>query len=349
MNMDMSGKLKASPAKPAAAEADKIKAISDGIRAAEVELRERYGFLEHQNTIGMTIMLVSLAGMIGAGYLYFIGAIPALACVLISAVFASLSHELEHDLIHRMYFRKNKFMQNLMMTVVWIMRPNTVNPWYRRELHFLHHKTSGTHEDVEERLLGNGLEKGFTRFIVMFDSLAGLLLRHKQLGSASEFSLKKILNSGAPLTFVHYGSWYIFLAYHLSNLVAMAFGTSIAYPEIVNSAMMVINFMVVVWIAPNVVRSGSLNFVSSNMHYYGNVNSVLQQCQVLRGWKIFPFHLFCFNFGSTHAIHHFVVGQPFYLRQMVASKAHKVMRENGVRFNDFSTFLNTNRYLPNPA
>jgi hypothetical protein len=29
---------------------------------------------------------------------------------------------------------------------------------------------------------------------------------------------------------------------------------------------------------------------------------------------------------------------------MLASTAHKVMKENGVRFNDVSTFSNANRY-----
>ncbi len=57
-----------------------------------------------------------------------------------------------------------------------------------------------------------------------------------------------------------------------------------------------------------------------------------------------PLQLFCFNFGSTHAIHHFVVGQPFYLRQMIAPQAHDVMREIGVRFNDLGTFKRANRW-----
>ncbi len=53
---------------------------------------------------------------------------------------------------------------------------------------------------------------------------------------------------------------------------------------------------------------------------------------------------FCFNFGSTHGIHHFVVKEPFYLRQLTASVAHKVMAEMGVRFNDLGTFTRANRF-----
>ncbi|MFT4941388.1 MAG: hypothetical protein ACI88A_004457 [Paraglaciecola sp.] len=42
-------------------------------------------------------------------------------------------------------------------------------------------------------------------------------------------------------------------------------------------------------------------------------------------------------------INHLVVSQPFYLRQLVARKAHKVIREQGVRDNDLSTFVMSNR------
>jgi hypothetical protein len=113
----------------------------------------------------------------------------------------------------------------------------------------------------------------------------------------------------------------------------------------------VVDFLAVVWLAPSALRTFCLHFVSSNMHYYGDVEdeNIMQQCQVLNPWWMVPFQLFCFNFGSTHAIHHFVVGQPFYIRQLVAKDAHKVMREMGVRFNDFGTFRRANRLNPAPA
>jgi hypothetical protein len=82
------------------------------------------------------------------------------------------------------------------------------------------------------------------------------------------------------------------------------------------------------------------------MHYYGDVEegNIIQQTQVLNTWWTIPFHIFCFNFGATHAIHHFVVNEPFYIRQLTAAKAHEVMRKNGVRFNDVGTFLRANRW-----
>jgi hypothetical protein len=71
----------------------------------------------------------------------------------------------------------------------------------------------------------------------------------------------------------------------------------------------------------------------------------MQQTQVLNKWYFLPFQIFCFNFGSTHAIHHFVVSETFYIRQLTASKAHKVMKEQGVRFNDLGAFGRANRYF----
>jgi nucleoid DNA-binding protein len=38
-----------------------------------------------------------------------------------------------------------------------------------------------------------------------------------------------------------------------------------------------------------------------------------------------------------------VVKEPFYIRQMTAKVAHKVMAQMGVRFNDFGTFARANR------
>jgi hypothetical protein len=62
------------------------------------------------------------------------------------------------------------------------------------------------------------------------------------------------------------------------------------------------------------------------MHYYGGVESTAQETQVLSKWYWLPLQLFSCNFGSSHAIHHFFVVQPFYLRELVRSDAHAAMR-----------------------
>ncbi len=101
-----------------------------------------------------------------------------------------------------------------------------------------------------------------------------------------------------------------------------------------------------VLVGPNVLLTFCLHFLSSNMHYYGDVEAgnVLQQCQVLNPWWLWPLQAFCFNFGSSHAIHHFVVKEPFYIRQLTVPLGHQLMREAGGRFNDFGTFARANRW-----
>ena len=112
------------------------------------------------------------------------------------------------------------------------------------------------------------------------------------------------------------------------------------------AVMDLVTFAVVVLVGPNVLRTFCLHFVSSNMHYYGDVEAgnVIQQTQVLNPWWLWPLQAFCCNFGSSHAIHHFVVKEPFYVRQLTVPFAHRVMREMGVRFNDFGTFARANRW-----
>ena len=82
------------------------------------------------------------------------------------------------------------------------------------------------------------------------------------------------------------------------------------------------------------------------MHYYGGVNNLYEQTQVLTSKWFSIFHLFCFNFGKTHTIHHYVPNQPFYIRQFISNKINKIMKEQGVRFNDFASIKNANLYQP---
>ena len=116
------------------------------------------------------------------------------------------------------------------------------------------------------------------------------------------------------------------------------------YPSEMLTAINVINLMAVVWILPNALRAFCLHNITTSMHYYGDVDSLLKQCQVLNHWALMPLHLFCFNFGSTHVLHHFVVSQPFYLRQLVSKEVMPVLKDNGIRFNDFANVFRGNRY-----
>jgi fatty acid desaturase len=322
--------------------------IREVVLAKGVELRQRYPILLHQDALGAGILAFALAGMVGSAALYISGHMAWWVCLLLNAFFASLTHELEHDLIHSMYFRKQRLPHNLMMGLVWLARPSTINPWIRRHLHLNHHKVSGTETDMEERAITNGEPWGIARLLMVGDNLMSAFIRMLRAKTwAHKLSIvQRSLKVYAPLALLHWGAWYVFLGFHGINAIAWLMGTSVAWSANTLAVMQMIDIAAVVIIGPNVLRTFCLHFVSSNMHYYGDIEAgnVIQQTQVLNPWWMWPLQAFCFNFGSSHGIHHFVVKEPFYIRQMTVPVAHKVMREMGVRFNDFGTFGRANRF-----
>lgn len=314
------------------------------------ELRRRYPLLKHQDALGAGILAFALAAMVGSAVLYIEGYLAWWGCLLLNAFFASLTHELEHDLIHSQYFRKRRLPHNLMLALVWLARPSTINPWIRRHLHLNHHKVSGSEADIEERAITNGEPWGFTRLLMVGDNMMAALIRLLRAPGARRKLgiLVRTLAVYAPLALLHWGAWYVFLGFHGANGVAALLGSPIPWSQDTLWLMHLIDIAVVVIIGPNVLRTFCLHFVSSNMHYYGDIEpgNVVQQTQVLNPWWLWPLQAFCCNFGSTHGIHHFVVKEPFYIRQMTAPVAHRVMAEMGVRFNDFGTFARANRFHP---
>lgn len=326
----------------------RIAKIKTAVLAEGDRIRAKYPILQHQDFIGMAILLASIAGVVGTAWLYLQGTLAWYVTIPVIAIFLSFTHELEHDLIHYMYFRKNKFMHNLMMALVWICRPSTINPWARRHLHLHHHKHSGTATDLEERAITNGERFTPLRLLMMLDLELSIVLRIFKV--PSHLRLKALLRGAAgnfPLASVFWVGWHLYSTYWIVQGAAWLVGYTVPWPSFITPELVATaNTVAVLVFAPNLLRSFSINFISSNMHYFGDIEdgNFVQQCQVLNSkWFVIP-HLFCFNFGSTHAIHHFVVRDPFYIRQMTAKRAHEVMRENGVRFNDLGTFKRSNRW-----
>jgi len=339
--------------------------IRQGILEAGNRLRARHPWLEkHQNTIGMAIFWTSIAGILGSAFAYYTGAFAWYVAIPVAAFWMSLLHELEHDLIHMMYFRKNKFWNDFMLAGVWLFRPSTISPFVRRRLHIHHHKVSGTESDLEERGITNGERWGLKRLLMTGDNMLAVYLRPfatfqmtrafiraqaKTRDEALAIARENLLGY-FPLGLINYTLWHGFIVYHAVMIGTGLAGVSLAVPAVVESAMFWVNFYAVTIAAPNALRTFCLHFVSSNMHYYGDVEkgNIVQQCQVwTTPWAI-PLHLFCFNFAGTHAIHHFVVRDPFYIRQWIAPELYPLLRANGVRFNDFGTFRRANR-LGTPA
>lgn len=326
---------------------ERVRRISAVIRYAERKLHARFGLLKHQNALGMAILLGAAAGIVSCAALYALGILPAWASVLISAVCVSFLHELEHDLIHNLYFKNRLRVQNFMMYGVWFFRPNFPSPWYRRTIHLWHHKASGQTSDVEERYLGNGMPYDWRRMLSMLDSFFSSVLRHRELSRIPGIRRRSAGAGDLRLMGLFYLVWNLFLASLALRAGVAFFGFEL--PALATTIVSGVDFLMVAWILPCTLTRASIAIVSSSLHYYGDVEELLQQTQVFTPWYLFPFQLFCFNFGGTHAIHHFVVNQPFFLRQMVAPLAHAAMRKYGVRFNDTDTFRRANRWDLNYA
>lgn len=342
-------------------DAQKSDHIRQVVLKAGQELRARHPWLRHQDAIGATIMVVSLLGMVASGWAYIEGLIPWWVCVPVTTVFASFIHELEHDLIHQMYFRSRPRVNSLMLLVGWLARASTVSPFVRRKLHLHHHKVSGTESDLEERGITNGVRWGLRRLLMTGDNILAVALRPREIrhATAQYIRAQKPADRAAyrrmaleqamafmPIGHIYYITFHAWLVLHAVMFAAPLLGADIAWPQWMPQLMGALDIFGVVYALPCLLRTFCLHFISSNMHYYGDVEprNAMQQCQVLNPWWLLPMQLFCFNFGSTHAIHHFAVKEPFYIRQWNAGIAHRVMREMGVRFNDFGTFRRANRF-----
>lgn len=342
-------------------DAEKVQIIRTRVQAAGDAMKARHVWLAHQNLIGLCIQLGAVGGMVLMSVLYLQGVAPAWLTIVAVGIFASITHEMEHDLIHHMYYKHQPRMQNFLLLIGWLARPSTINPWMRREIHFHHHKVSGSETDMEERGITNGERWGLKRVLMLADGILAVVLRPLEMRKMSHKYVTLVLKpkskaeyrramrmkalSYFPLGNLYWAAWHAWVVWHAVDIGARALGAPIEWSSTMLSIMDVLNPLAVCLLIPNFIRSFCLHFISSSMHYYGDIESsnIMQQCQVFTHPIFWPMHLFCFNFGSTHAIHHFVVGQPFYLRQMIVKDAHAVMREMGVRFNDFGSFRRANR------
>lgn len=306
-------------------------AIRSSIRASEASLRARYPALtRHQDAIAFALWLGSLSAMVSSAILYLGGVFPAFATIVVSAFFCSVLHELEHDLIHRLYFN-GSIVSDVMLAAIWLAK-TSLNPWTRRGYHLLHHRRSGQVDDVEERLIGLGVRNVFLRVAVaLFPPTAALWIKDIERDHGTWKSVRGHFFSGERLM---QGIDGLFFIAPFACAVCLACGVPGARE------------VLVCWLAPNVLRHASLVLMSSYSHYYGDIasNDITQQNQILSTWLLAPFNLFCFNFSAEHIIHHFVVGQPFFIRHMIRREAWRAMRLHGVRENDFGIVARGNRW-----
>jgi fatty acid desaturase len=324
---------------------EKIKRIRAVILAEARRLEDKYPVLRRRDLLGTATCLISCLGMVCMGALYISGAVPWWVTVLVSGFFAGMLNEIEHDLMHNIYFKHKRWAYNTLMVLVWVFRGNYMNPWNRRKVHLHHHSTSGSKVDVETRMTGLGMSWSLVRVLLMVDTLWVLAIRKKlERESAGHYKSRETLLSMIPFTWLFFGMWVSVLLFQLFYLINWLFGLHITLGPTLAAYSDFLRIAWVVYLAPSMLRTAALHIISSNTHYSGPDLHLLEQTQSQGAWFFWPLQPFCFSFGKTHCIHHIVVQQPYYLRQMVAGAAYKVMRENGVLFNDYGTFVRRNAY-----
>lgn len=307
--------------------------IRKAILAEESRLRAKLPFLKYQTEIGFTLWLGSILWILTNAWLFLNGYQPWYTAIPSAAFPLSILHELEHDLIHKQYFHSSKRVQDILLSFIWILKSGQeLSPFVRRDLHLHHHQRSGQIDDVEERLIGLGIKSNLFRLTTAFFPGIGLLYV-----IAPGWGLEATTN------------WRLFQGSKLYTVIDfLLINTPLVLASLAYMGYTWAWILFVVWAAPNVLRHACLSLLSSYSHYYladdeGSVGDVTLQNQVLNHWSLYPLQFFCFNFGAEHIIHHYVVGQAFYMRHMCRAEAWKVMKENGVRINDFGTITRANR------
>lgn len=314
--------------------------IRKGIQEEDQRLRKAYPILRYQTAIGASFWLGSILSLIANGWLYSQGWIPWYLALPLAALPLSVFHEIEHDLIHKQYFPGNKWMQDFFLATIWILKcAQEMSPFVRRDLHLYHHEQSGKVDDIEERLIGLGIQSTPFRIANAFFPPHALVIIYAP-GWGLEATTKWRLFPGKH--------WYskenwmsYFDAVFINTPMILAFLTYLG----VDWA----RLLFVCWAAPNVLRHASLAFMSSYSHYdlskeEDTAGGLFLQNQILNHWLTLPFQLFCCNFGAEHILHHFVISQPFYLRHLSRKKAWSIMIENGIPNNDLGVIWRANQH-----
>lgn len=314
-----------------------IRTINAFIRAEDERVRAAHPWLARQDALGAVCFFASLAAMGAVAALYLGGSLSAWVAIPLMALPLSILHEIEHDLIHGLYFRRAPRVQDFAFVIIWLAKLS-MDPWLRRPLHLKHHRRSGQIDDVEERLIGLGAPFGFRR-ILLATPLGGLLY-----APAIHRDIKKALRaSGAPRDpAMRQKPSPVLMALDAIIILVIPVAAIVGASQGARWGTAVL----VLLVAPNVLRHFCLVLMSSYSHYYGDIapNDVFVQNQILSHWALLPLQIFCFNFGATHILHHYVVDQPFYLRQMIAGAVHREMKSLGVRANDAGVVSRANRW-----
>jgi fatty acid desaturase len=303
------------------------------LRDADARLVERHPWLSRDDVVAMGLFIVSVAtiGLCIAGW--FTGLLPTVLTILAIALAGSVLHEMEHDLIHDLYF-SHPAVRIPVLTTIWVVKAS-IDPWTRGRWHRWHHKVSGQDEDIEERLIGLGLPWGPLRVLITLLPPFALILKPRIRRAIEK---RVAAGGGRPDLRMPRGFWMVSLAtYIMASQPFVAIGGLIAGAEWAWPLM-------VLWVLPNTVRYAAIVVMSSNCHYTEIQRGVvMEQNQILDHPIFWPLQVLCWNFGATHIVHHFFVRQSFWRRTLIFGGVRQVMVDNGIRANDLGTFARANR------
>jgi fatty acid desaturase len=335
----------------------KMQEKTDGMRAAEITLalkecenkwRARLPILYYQSALGMFFLVASIAIFFIAGNAWLNGDLHWIPMTAFNAFCLAVIREIEHDCVHDLYFPKHKWTQNLMMAAVWPMLGNVPHPWYRRELHMVHHRNSGRTKDLEERMIGMGTPFGWKRILSMLDAPIALQFRRDELSAVPFYNKRDIHRASFPVTKI----WYLIaMAYLFLKVVCVPVATLMGWTDPETMGPMTANMLsfyhklsipFTIWILPGWCQTLSRQILSSWMHYYLDFGSKLHEVQVLNDWCFGVFNFFSCNFGNTHVLHHFNEKQAFYIRELCRTEVLPICAKHGVRFNDYGAILRKN-------
>ncbi|CAF3350829.1 unnamed protein product [Rotaria sp. Silwood2] len=319
--------------------------ISRAIKQSDAAIRQEYLWLYHQDWICALIFTSSLLLMLLFSYLYLSNYLSAMSTIVLIAFAISLLHELEHDIIHNLYFKKYKWIQNVMFLFIWVAKLH-ISPWHRRQIHLKHHLLSGQINDAEERLIGLGLSPNYKRMAVSMHPFGGVLVSNDISKDAKFLNLFTLQLHNAPMLLTFLLVNLSFLGYNLFFFIYCCLSYDINTIYGIHTFYPIIRTLAVCLCFPNLLRQACLVLMSTASHYYGDIplNTVYYQNQILDSWYVLPFQAFCFNFGATHIVHHYVPSQPFYIRHFTARAVKNIMIKLGVRNNDFGILWRNNRY-----
>jgi len=323
--------------------------ICRAIKQSDAKIRQTYPFLKHQDLICAIIFTGSLLLISLFSYLYVIGNLSPILTIILIALPISFLHELEHDIIHNLYFKQHRWFQNVMFSFIWIAKLHG-SPWYRRQLHLKHHLLSGQVNDAEERLIGLGLTPNYKRMAVSLHPFGGLLISDDISKDAKYLNQTTMKLKSAPTALTFFLITRTFLTYNILFLIYSYFNYDIQTIYGIDKFYPIIHILSICICFPNLLRQACLVLMSNSCHYYGDIplNTVYYQNQILDSWFVLPFQLLCCNFGATHIIHHYVVSQPFYIRHLTGIAVKDMMVKLGIRNNDFGILWRSNRYTIDP-